>query len=107
MLDALPKKDYLPIYIDLYPTDGMGAFVRTAAKAITEAAVSRADKLAETAKGLFRYLTPTLTLDDSGHPILQPGARSGTEREPELDDVLEAPARVAEREKRRLVIVSD
>ncbi len=46
MLDTLPKKDFLPIYIDLYPTDGMGAFVRTAAKAITEAAASRADKLA-------------------------------------------------------------
>ncbi len=46
VLDALPKKDFLPIYIDLYPTDGMGAFVRTAAKAITEAAASRADKLA-------------------------------------------------------------
>ena len=107
VLDTLPKKDYLPIYIDLYPTDGTGAFVRTVAKALTEAAASRADKLAETAKGLFRHLTPTLTFDESGHPILKLGARSGTEREPELEDVLEAPARVAEREKRRLVVVFD
>ena len=107
VLDTLPKKDYLPIYIDLYPTDGTGAFVRTVAKTLTEAAASRADKLAETAKGLFRHLTPTLTFDESGHPILKLGARSGTEREPELEDVLEAPARVAEREKRRLVVVFD
>lgn len=107
MLDALSKKNYLPIYIDLYATDGIGAFVRTAAKAITEATASRVDRLAETAKGLFRHLTPTLTFEDSGQPVLKMGARSGAEREPELEDVLEAPARVAEREKRRLVIVFD
>ena len=39
--------------------------------------------------------------------MLQVGARSGVEREPELEDVLEAPARVAQREKRRLVVVFD
>ena len=107
VLSGLPKKDYLPIYIDLWPTDGTGAFVRTVAKAITEAAASRADKLAETAKGLFRHLTPTLTFDESGQAVLQLSARSGAEHEPELEDVLEAPARVAEREKRRLVVVFD
>ena len=91
----------LSFEVALWPTDGTGAFVRTVARAITEAAASRADKLAETAKGLFRHLTPTLTFDESGQAVLQFGARSGAEREPEPEDVLEAPARVAEREKRR------
>ena len=45
VLDTLPRKDFLPIYIDLYPTDGTEAFVCTTARAITEAAASRADKL--------------------------------------------------------------
>jgi len=59
VLGTLPKKDYLPLYVDLYPTDGTDAFVRTAAKAITEAAASQVDRLVETVKGLFRHLTPT------------------------------------------------
>ena len=107
MLDQLPKKDFLPIYIDLWPTDGVDAFIRTVAKAITEASATRSGKLGETAKSLFRHLAPSLTFDESGAPVLQFGLSSGKASEPELEEVLAAPARVAERDRRRLVIVFD
>lgn len=107
VLDSLSKQDFLPIYIDLWATGGTASFVKTAAKAIAEAAATRADKLLETSKELFRHLIPSLTLDESGNPLIQFGARSGIERERALEDVLEAPAKLAQKHSRRVVVVYD
>lgn len=107
VLSDLPKKDFLPIYVDLWATNTASSFVKKAAKAIAEAAATRRDKLLETSKELFRHLAPSLTLDESGNPSIQFGARSGIEREPEIEDVLEAPARLAAKRNRRVVVVYD
>ena len=107
VIEKLPSRSFLPVYIDLWPTDGTEAFIRATAKAIGESTSSKADKIAETAKSIFRHLTPTITFDESGHPVLSLGSRSGGEIQPELEDVLDAPARLAEKVKKRVVMVFD
>ncbi len=107
VLSELPEEDFLPIYIDLWATSDAASFVRHAAKATAEAAATTADKLLTVSKALFRHLVPSLTLDESGHPSLQFGMHRSAASEPELEDVLEAPARLAEKHNRRVVVVYD
>ena len=52
MFNQLPKDTYLPVYVDLWSTDGTDRFVTTLAKALTEATSTRVEKLLET--GIFR-----------------------------------------------------
>ncbi len=107
VMDKLPVKSYLPVYIDLWPTDGVDAFIATLARELTRCAASKREKLADTVRRLFRHVYPSFTFDESGQPVLQFGATSLVNQRPQLEDVLDAPARIAEREKRRLVIVFD
>ncbi|MEZ4697328.1 MAG: ATP-binding protein [Rhodothermales bacterium] len=107
VLADLPRSEYLPIYIDLWPTDGQPSFVTTVAKALTEAAASRSEKMLETARDLFTHLKPSLTLTDAGNPSIQFGMTRGRDESPELDEVLSAPARIADKTKRRVVVVYD
>jgi hypothetical protein len=61
----------------------------------------------ETGKELFRHLVPSLTLDESGNPSVQFGARSGLEPEPQIEEALDAPLRLAQKRHRRVVMVYD
>lgn len=107
MLSNLPKSKYLPIYIDLWATSDTVSFVRTVAKAVAEAGSTRADKMIENARELFRNLSPSLTIDDSGNPSIQFGVRSGVDPEPQIEEVLDAPARLARKRDRQVIVVYD
>ncbi len=107
VLARLPKKTFLPIYVDLWATSDAASFARTVAKATTEAAATRADKMLETGKELFRHLIPSLTLDEGGNPSVQFGARSGIEAEPQIEEALDAPALLAKKRGLRVVMVYD
>ena len=107
VIENLSRRSFLPIYVDLWPTDGADAFVKTVGKAIAEAAASKADKVLELTKSIFRNLTPSVSFDESGHPVVSLGARPGTEKRPELEDVLQAPARLAAKVNKRVVLVFD
>ncbi len=107
MLEQLPEETFLPVYVDLWSTDGTDRFVTALAKALTEATSTRIDKLLETAKALFRTLKPSITTDEAGNPTLQFGVVKRDEHQPELEEVLSAPPKIARQQKRRLVIVFD
>ncbi len=107
VLAGLDAERFIPVYVDLWPTDGTDAFVAVTAKALATAAATRTDKLLETSKALFSRLNPTLSLDEAGNPSLQFGARAGDERSQSLDEVLAAPPRVAEKRGRQVVLVFD
>lgn len=106
VLAALDPDRYVPVYVDLWPTDGADAFVDATAKALAGAATTRADKLLDASKSLFSRLNPTLSLDQGGNPSLQFGGPAA-EKVRSLDEVLAAPPRVAEKRGRRLVLVFD
>ena len=106
VLDALDPDRFLPVYVDLWPTDGTDAFVEATARALAAAAATRADKLLEASRSLFSRLNPTLALDEAGNPSLQFGGPA-TEKAQSLEEVLAAPPRVAEKRGRRVVLVFD
>lgn len=107
VLDQLPTDTYLPVYVDLWTTDGTRTFSVQVAKATAEAADRRAEKMLETARDLFRYLTPSVSIDDTGNPSVQFGARAGVADTPQLEDVLRAPLKLAQRRSKRVVVVLD
>lgn len=107
VMGQLPAKNYLPIYVDLWTTSNPQTFAEQVAKATAESADRRADKILETAKDLFRYMSPSVTIDDYGNPSIQFGARLGAETVPQLEDVLRAPLKLAAKRKKRVVVVLD
>jgi uncharacterized protein len=107
VLRRLPKGRYASAYIDLWPTDGELSFVAATARAITESMSGTAGQLLEVAKQLFSRLAPSVTADAEGRPRVTFGFNMTGQPGPEIEDVLAAPAKIAERGKRKVVIVFD
>src|SRR4030043_272330 len=106
-LDKLPKKQYVSAYVDLWPTDGALSFATVTAKAIGASMSPRAEKMLEIAKSFFGRLSPSITLNDQGRPEITFGSKRFGEPGPELNEVLEAPRKIAVQRKRRVVVVFD
>ncbi|MEM1096744.1 MAG: ATP-binding protein [Bacteroidota bacterium] len=107
VLGRLPADQYVPVYIDLWPTDSTTSFVITMAKALTEAAATRRDRLLDTARNLFSRLQPSISVDETGAPSLQFGLQMGQAPPPLLESVLATPPAISQRLGRRVVIVFD
>jgi hypothetical protein len=105
-LKKLPKNNYITAYIDLWKTDSDASFITTVAKAYSEALSTNLDKAVETAKRLFSHLKPSITLDDNGSPILTFGLTRSTRLDPELEEILKAPEKIAS-DGKKVVIVFD
>lgn len=106
-MNQLPKKEYLCAYVDLWPTDGEESFAATTAKAIAESMGNTADRMLKAARSLFSGMTPSIITDDRGNAKVSFSFTSVNPDSPDLDEVLSAPAKVAERRKCRVVIVFD
>ncbi|MBA7521307.1 hypothetical protein ES705_13414 [subsurface metagenome] len=107
VMNKLSMKDYIAAYVDLWTTDCADSFITTVAKVFTESMGSTADMLLRTAKALFGSLAPGVTVDDEGKPVVTFGVRQLTEREPELEEVLDAPAKIADKEKKKVIVIFD
>lgn len=114
MTGLLPEEEYLPVYVDLWATQGVASMARAVAQAVTEAAATRAEQMLETARVLFSRLVPSLTVDPAtGQPRVEFGVRSATGRRedaaPSLKEALDSPERLAEQEagRRRVVVIYD
>jgi len=68
---------------------------------------STAGQLLDVAKQLFSRLTPSVTADAEGKPKVTFGYNLTGQPGPEIEEVLAAPAKIAERGKRKVVIVFD
>jgi len=106
-LDKLPKKHFVSAYVDLWPTDGPFSFSAVTAKALAESMSTKAEKMLEMAKSFFGRLSPRVTISNEGRPEITFGAKTFGEPGPELDEVLEAPRKLAAQGKRRVVVVFD
>ncbi len=107
LLKKLPKKQYLPVYIDLWPTDNEQSFITTVAKAISKSTNGTAEGMLKTARSLFSRLTPTVSLDESGNPSLSFGINKSSNPDVELEEVLAAPQNIAITGKKTVVIIFD
>jgi hypothetical protein len=106
-LSRLSQRDYIPVYVDLWPTDGAESFVAMTARAITESLATTAERMLQTARDFFGRLAVTLTVDSQGNPQARFELREREAKTPELEEVLSAPARIASRRNRRVVIAFD
>jgi hypothetical protein len=106
-LDKLPKKQYVSAYVDLWPTDGALSFAAVTAKAIAESMSTRAEKMLEIAKSFFGRLSPSITINDQGRPEITFGSKRFGEPGPELNEVLDAPRKIAAQRKGKVVVVFD
>jgi hypothetical protein len=107
VLAELPQDEYLTVYIDLWPTDGETTFVLSCAKAFAEAMATSTDKLLHTAKTFFSRLIPAVTANDEGKPVVTFGFDQKRPDIPLLEELLAMPAKAAEREGKRVVVVFD
>ncbi len=106
-LGKLPKKQFITVYVDLWPTDGSAAFSEATAKAISSAAESTSKRLLEIGKSLFGRLRPSVSLDDAGQPKIDFGIDGRAVSKTDLTEVLAAPQKLAETTGRTVVMVFD
>ena len=106
-LGKLPRKGYLSAYVDLWPTDSEATFATAVAKAITESMSTSVNKVLATARKFFGSLSPSVTVDEEGKPVLTFGLGQQARIGPALEEVLETPARVAAKGGPRVVVVFD
>ncbi len=106
-LEKLARKDYIPVYVDLWPTDGSAAFATATARAVTTAAETNTTKLLELGKALFGRLRPSVSLDHSGQPKVEFGIDGRTATKSDLAEVLAAPEALAARSGKKVVMVFD
>lgn len=107
LLRELPEDEYVTAYVDLWPTDGPAAFTKAMATATAEAMSTTGEKLLDTTRTLFRSLRPSVTIDESGAPVLTFGADAPTGTDPELEEVLSAPAKAADATGKNVAVVFD
>lgn len=106
-LGKLPKKQFIPVYVDLWPTDGSSTFSAATAKAISTAAESTSKRLLEIGKSLFGRLRPSVSLDGSGQPKIDFGIDGRAVSKTDLVEVLSAPQKLAEKTGKTVVMVFD
>ena len=107
VLGELPKKQFLPVYVDLWPTDGTLAFATAIARATTAAAETKTTRLLELGKQLFGRLRPSVSLDETGQPTVEFGVEGRSASKSELSEVLAAPQILAEKTSKIVVMVFD
>ena len=106
-LRGLPKARYAAAYVDLWPTDGEKSFAAATAEAITASMSSTAGQLLEFATQFFGLFAPSVTTDSEGKPKVTFSFSVGGRPGPEIEEALAAPAKIAARGKRKVVIVFD
>jgi hypothetical protein len=107
-MSRLPKKQYLAVYVDLWPTEDENSFSVTYAKALAEAFNSKLDDMLDWAKRSFPALTPTITINDQGQPEFSVGVsgRHGTQHST-IKTVLDAPQIESSKKKLDVVVIFD
>lgn len=106
-LERLPKKSYVPIYIDLWPTNSEGEFAIAVAKALAESTSTVPHKVLDFATTCFARLQPSVTTDEEGKPKVVFGIAKDSIGIPAVEQILDSPHKVAAKTNKRLVVVLD
>ena len=106
-LSRLSRDKHLAAYVDLWPTDSEKSFLTATARALAQAMATRPERMLDAARAFFPQLSPVLTLDEAGRPELRFEVTPRRPSEQALEDVLSAPGRIAEKRRKRVVVVFD
>lgn len=103
---ALPRSDYISVYVDLWATDGEEAFTSAYARAVAQSLETKASKMLEAAKHFFSSLQPVLTLNSQGKPEITFRMHPAPD-DHDLLEALQAPEEIAKKRKKHVVIIFD
>lgn len=107
LFNKLSRKSYLPIYVDLWPTDDESSFIKVTAKAITEALETKTERLLKTAKTFFGGFLPVIALDSEGKPQLNFRWEKRKVEPSDIEEVFNAAVTISRKKKLKAVIVLD
>ncbi len=107
VLAKLSRRQYVTVYVDLWPTEGEQSFVTVFARAIAESASTTVEKALEAAKKLFSHLAPSITVDDDGKPLVTFGVGRESRLDAEMSEVFRAAHKISEGGNKKVVIVFD
>ncbi len=97
-------------YVDLYPLQAGRLFVRPLLAGIGPLVLGMAgtaERALQVLRSLARSFVPALTVDDLGKPALTFSAAGPPGPEPEVEEVVDLPQRLAERYDTRVVVALD
>lgn len=106
LLNTLPKKDFIGVYIDLWGTFDKESFISAYAAAFAEHQDSTSSKAFRFLKQYFNQLIPSITLTTSGRIELQLDQHKST-RTQDIERVLQMPQALAEKLNKRVVVAID
>lgn len=106
-MERLPKTQFLRTYVDFWPTLNEHGLAQTLAIQFSKDFSSTKKAIKRTAQELFGHLRPEFTFssDDSMKISFTIGSRE--KASPELLEILKIPSRIAEKQKKRVVVVFD
>jgi uncharacterized protein len=107
VLTQLPKDRFLPVYIDLWPTDSLRSCVSLIAKSVSESLSDPVGKVMQFTKRFFSHLRPSVSLDDDGKPVVSFNLIRSNVGDPDIDSVLTVPDKIAKERGKTPIIVFD
>ncbi len=106
-LAQLSGREFLKVYVDLWPTEDEQGFSSLYAKALAEAFNSKIETMLDWAKKTFPALTPTITINDHGQPEFSIGVSGRKSPRALLKTILAIPHAEAMKRKMHMVVVFD
>jgi hypothetical protein len=103
---SLIKDETIPIYIDLERSPTISHFVKSYSTAISGYFLDTKERLKEITS-FFKRVIPSFEFTGEGWKVSFDFSRTTTGMDKALDEVIEIPQKVAERYKRRVVVVFD
>lgn len=107
VLDRLDAQGLLTVYVDLYPVTSQDRFIAVFAKAIAKAYTDRIETVFREVKRILPRLIPRIVIKDENIPEIEFSYDRSEDKTPLIDDLLQTVNAVAEKQKRRAVVVFD
>lgn len=108
LIASLSQDDYITVYIDIWKCISEDDFIRVCANAFALACETKTDKILSFAKEFFGFISPSITLDDDGKPVVVFGVIPKNQKSTLLEDVLSIPAKIARKyPEKQLVVIFD
>ncbi len=105
LMASLPQDDYIPVYIDIWKCISEDDFIRVCANAFALACETKTDKILSFAKEFFSFISPSITIDEAGKPVVVFGVIPKNHKTTLLEDVLSIPAKIAQKYPQKQVVV--
>ncbi len=108
VLEHLNKEGLFTFYMDLYKIASLRELLEAYAKGIAHSCTGKIEKFSDMVKEVFPKLRPKIIIGSDGTPSIEVDIQlKGKEQIDTLEEVLDAPEKIAKKRKRNFVVVFD